>query len=524
MLSSPATTASLGPRRWWALGALALSVLAVALDTTVLNLALPTLASALRASTSALQWFVDAYSLVFAAALLPAGLVGDRYGRKRLLLFGLGLFGLASLACAYSPSVGALIAARAVLGLGGAFLMALSVSVLPVLFSEEERPKAIAAWVGANAIGWPLGPILGGWLLSNFWWGSVFLINVPVVALALVAVAVLIPESRSPECPRLDTAGIVTSSAGLTALTYGFIDVGETSWSNAVALAAIGAGTLLLVAFMLMQRRLSRRPGGRPLIDLTLFTSASFNWGTILATGVAFALVGLLFAVPQYFQAIGGIDSLGTGLRLLPLIGGLTGGAFVANRLERPLGAKLVVTLGFVLLAAGLSLGASTNLHSGDGFALAWIAVVGVGSGFALPTGMGAAVSALSAERSGVGSAVMTAIRQVGGTIGVAILGTVLSSGYRSHIDVVGLPASTAQTARKSVSAGVALAQRLGSEQLLHSVQKAFVHGMDVMLWTSAGLMLCAIVLTLAFLPRQSPATAEADVDHAEEARHELVA
>src|SRR6266567_2770575 len=196
-----------GTRKWWALLALALAVLVVGLDLTVLNLALPTLAADLHASTSDLQWFIDAYTLVLAAVLLPAGLMGDRYGRRKVLLVSIALFGVASIACAYSGSAGALIAARAVLGLGAAAIFPLSLSVLPVLFTPDERPKAIAGVTAAVFISYPVGPILGGWLLDNFWWGSVFLINVPVIALALIAVATLMPESRSEHRPRLDAAG-----------------------------------------------------------------------------------------------------------------------------------------------------------------------------------------------------------------------------------------------------------------------------------------------------------------------------
>ncbi|HET7518413.1 MAG TPA: MFS transporter, partial [Actinomycetes bacterium] len=304
-------------QKWWALGALALSLLVVGLDLTVLNVALPTLAVDLHASTSSLQWFANAYNLVLAAALLPAGLLGDRYGRKRLLLVALVLFGVASVGCAYAGSTGALIGARALLGLGAAFLLPLSVSVLPVLFTAEERPRAIAVWASANAIGIPLGPILGGWLLDHYWWGSVFLINVPVIALALAAVTMLLPESRAAVPPRIDLLGVVLSSLGLVGLTYGVIEAGDNGWSDPGTVATIAAGVLLLACFVAWQLRLSHRPDGQPLIDLSLFRSASFTWGATLATLVSFAMFGVLFTMPQYFQAVIGADALGTGLRLL---------------------------------------------------------------------------------------------------------------------------------------------------------------------------------------------------------------
>src|ERR1022692_2451291 len=326
-MSSPET------RRWWALGALSLSVLVVGLDLTVLNLALPTLAADLRASTGDLQWFIDAYSLVLAAALLPAGLLGDRYGRKKMLTGALVLFGVASLACAYANSAGELIAARAVLGLAAAVIMPLSLAVIPVLFTAAERPRAIAAVGGATFLGYPIGPILGGWLLDHFWWGSVFLINVPVVVLALIAVTMLMPESRSERRPRLDLPGVLISSAGLTALVYGVINAGEKGWSNSAAIATMAAGVVLLAAFVAWERRVARRVNGEPLIDLTLFRSARFTWGTALSTMVSFALFGILFGVPLYFRDVRGLDSLASGLRLLPLIGGLAVGLAVGQGL-----------------------------------------------------------------------------------------------------------------------------------------------------------------------------------------------
>jgi EmrB/QacA subfamily drug resistance transporter len=491
-------------RRWWALAALALSVLVVGLDLTVLNLALPTLATELHASTTQLQWIVDAYSLVLAALLLPGGLLGDRFGRKRLLLGALAVFGAASLACAYASSPPGLIAARAVLGLGAAVIIPLSLSVLPVLFSEEERQRAVTITVGATFVAFPIGPILGGWLLTHFWWGSVFLINVPVIVLALLAVAVLMPESRSLRAPGLDPVGIVASCLGLATLTYGAIDAGQHGWGNAGALAAMLAGALVLAAFLGWERRVGRRPSGQPLVDLSLFGSRRFTWGTTLATVVSFALFGLLFAVPQYFQAVRGTDAMGAGVRLLPLIGGLMVGAAAADRLVRVAGAKATVALGFALMAAGLGIGATTSLQTGDRFTLTWVAVLGVGLGFAMPTAMDAALSALSKERSGVGSALIMAVRQVGATIGVAVLGSVLIAGYHARLDLTGLPEQAADTVRDSAGAGVVVARQAGSAALADSVRAAFVHGMDLLLWTCGGLAVIGGVLALAFLPRRA--------------------
>jgi MFS transporter, DHA2 family, multidrug resistance protein len=506
---SPAVVVS-ERRRWLALIALALSVLVVGLDLTVLNLALPTLGVDLHASNSDLQWFVDAYSLVLAAALLPAGLLGDRVGRKRMLVGALLLFGVASAACAYSRSTGELIAARAVLGLGAAVIMPLALAVVPVLFTPQERQKAIAVVMGAVFLGYPVGPLLGGWLLDSFWWGSVFLINVPVIALALIAVLALMPESRSGRRPRLDVTGVLISSIGLTGFTYGIIRAGQDGWGDAAALATMTGGLAFLVAFVLWERHVTARPDGQPLVQLSLFESRGFTWGTILSTLVSFALFGILFAMPLYFRDIRGLDSLGAGLRLLPMIGGMVVGMVTGTRLQNPkrplVGTKAMVTAGFAVMAAALAVGAFTSVSSGSGFGAAWFAAAGVGLGLAMPGAMNAALGALTAERSGAGSALITALRQVGATLGAAILGTVLNSVYQSRLRLPGVPAATVSTIRSGVSQGGAVARAQHSAPLLSAVEVAFVHALDVMLWCCAGIAVVTAVLALAFLPRRAGA------------------
>jgi EmrB/QacA subfamily drug resistance transporter len=508
MASNPA-------RKWWALVAIAASVLVVGLDLTVLNLALPTIATDLHASTSDQQWFLDAYSLVLAAAMLPAGLLGDRLGRKKVMLASLVLFGASSAACAYAGGVGELIAARAVLGIGAAAIFPLSLSVIPVLFAPEERQKAIALMASATFISFPIGPVVGGYLLDHFWWGSVFLINVPVVVLALVTVAVLLPESRSEQRPSVDGLGMILSSAGLVGLTYGFIQAGQGGWTDRAALAAICAGVVVLAVFVAWERWLTRRGGSvRPLVELRLFRSAGFTWGTTLATLVSFAMFGIFFAMPQYFQEVQGTNALGSGLRLLPMIGGLVVGMVLSTRLASPrstdpgrgalASVKGLVTVGFTIMAVALGFGATTRAASGTGFAAAWLAAFGIGLGLAMPQTMNAALSALSAERSGGGSALISAMRQVGATIGVAVLGTVLGSVYRAHLSVAGLPGATAAAAKSSVVAGVGVARAAGSAALLHSARSAFVSGLDIMLWACGGIAVASAVLALIFLPRRA--------------------
>jgi DHA2 family multidrug resistance protein-like MFS transporter len=516
-------------RRWWALVAMAASVLVVGLDLTVLNLALPTISTDLHASTGDLQWFSSAYSLVLAAMILPAGRLGDRYGRKRILLIALLLFGLSSAACSYAASTGELIAARAVLGVGAAAIFPMSLSVIPVLFRPEERQKAIALMASATFLSFPIGPLVGGYLLDHFWWGSVFLINVPIVALALAAVFFLLPESRSEQRPGIDIPGVILSSAGLTALTYGFIEAGQNGWGNTTALVTIAAGAVVLVLFTGLQRRQRR---GQPLVELGLFRSAGFTWGTLLTTLVSFALFGLFFAAPLYFQEVRGVDAMGSGLRLLPMIGGMVVGMIGSTRLASPrknkaktqirppiASAKGLVTVGFVIMAIGLGIGATTTVSSGTGFAALWFALAGLGLGMAMPQAMNSALGALSAERSGSGSALISALRQVGATIGVAVLGTVLSEGYHARLDLTGLPSAVAATAKSSVAAGVGVAHQLGSATLLDNVRTAYVHGMDIMLWACGGIALASAILALIFLPRGGAAPAvTADETAAEKA------
>src|ERR1700728_4241476 len=502
-------------RRWWALVAIAASVLVVGLDLTILNLALPVLSVQLHASTTDLQWFSASYSLVLAAGLLPAGLLGDRVGRKKMLLIALVAFGASSAACAFAGSPAELIAARAVLGLGAAVIIPMSIAVLPVLFAPEERARAIAVIMGATFIAFPVGPLLGGWLLDNFWWGSVFLINVPVVVLALVAVALLMPESHGARSRRIDIPGIILSSLGLAGVTYGCIKAGASGWGDPAALATILGGAAVLALFVAWERRAGRH--GAALVQLELFRSAAFTWGTILTTFVSFAMFGILFAMPQYFQGVRGLDSFATGLRMLPMIGGMVIGMVGGTRLQTPpkgpdgrpagdapVGPKILVMSGFVVMAAGLAVGATTSAASGTAFTATWYAVAGLGLGLAMPAAMNAALGALSAERSGAGSALITAMRQVGATIGVAVLGTILNNVYQSHLTTTGLPAAVAGAAKDGVAAGVTVAHAVHSASVLGAVRISFVHGLDVMLWVCAGIALASALLAVIFLPRRA--------------------
>ena len=404
-MNAPAAALGTGARRWWALGGVMLAVFAVGLDATVLSVALPTLAAQLHASESDLQWFSSGYLLVLAALMLPAGLLGDRIGRKRVMLGALLLFGLASAVCALSRTPGEFIAARVLLGFAGAPLIVMAISALAVLFTPEERPKAVGIWAAINFISFPIGPILGGYILSHAWWGWVFLMNVPVALLGLVAVLTLVPESKSSKTPGLDPLGVGLSTAGLVGLTYGLIQAGQSGWGSAIAIGPMVAGVALLLAFLGWEVLLTRRPGGQPLVDVGLFRSRSFTWGVVLLAISGVVMIGVIFTLPQYLQGVTGVDPMGSGVRLLPLLGGLLLGALPSARLIRWVGAKVVISLGFVILGMTGVWAASTTLGSGFGFTAAWMAVGGLGMGLVFAPAAAAALAQIDAERSGVARA-----------------------------------------------------------------------------------------------------------------------
>jgi DHA2 family multidrug resistance protein-like MFS transporter len=509
--------ASLGARRWWVLGALVITLLAVSLDLTALNVALPTLATALHAGTGDLQWIVAGYTLVSATLLLPAGLLGDRYGRKKLLLGGLAVFLAGSVAAVYVSSPGGLIAARTVMGVGAAVILPLALSVMLAVFPPEERPRAMAAWAAASFAGMPLGPIVAGYLLDHFWWGSIFFINIPVAAVALLAGFVLIPESRAAQAPRTDYLGLLLSTGGLLALVYGTIEQPERGWGDPLVWGSMIVGAAAVAAFLIWTGRTSA-----PLIDLALFRDRRFVGGVFPATMLTFALFGVLFAVPQYFQVVLGSDAFGTGLRLLPLIGGLIVAARIGTRLVERLGTRVMVVAGLLLIVAAAAVGASTSIDDGYGFVAIWLTGIGFGMGLTIPASMTVAMSALSAERGGSGSALLMTIRFVGGAFGSAILGSLLSAGYRSRVDVAGLPEPAAEAVRRGLGGGVGVATRLRDPALLHSVQAAFVHGMDLVLAVGAGLLAVTAVVTLVLLPRRAAEVAQAEAGTGE-STHEHV-
>jgi EmrB/QacA subfamily drug resistance transporter len=491
--------------RWWMLGVTCLSVIVVNLDLTILNIALPSISAALHAGTGDLQWLVDAYALVFAGVMLPAGMAGDRLGRKRLLLAGLAVFLAASLWCALSVSAGELIAARAVMGLGAGIVFPLSLAVVTAAFTDEDRPKAIGILTAGIALGLPLGPVLGGLLLQHFAWDSVFWVNVPAAAVTLAAGAVLMPESRNPAAPRLDVAGALLSAGAVTGLVWGFINGQGHGWAAPVTWGMLAASAVLLGAFGVRERR-----SADPVIDPALFRDRRFTWGTAATIAVSVALYAILFIFPQYLQSVIGDDPASAGLRLLPMMSGLLVAGGAAGPAVRAAGTRATVAAGLGLLAGGLVLLSQVHLATSYGFTAAGLALCGLGTGASIGAAMDAVMAAAGGE-AGIGASVNSALRQAGGAVTVAVLGGVLSSAYARDLgpELASFPARAAATARASVTQAVQVAARLpaGGPALRAAAGAAFLHGMSIVMLICAAVAVAAIPASLRYLPgRAAPA------------------
>ncbi|MDN5765038.1 MAG: MFS transporter [Humibacillus sp.] len=488
-------------RRWAALAATALTVLVIGLDTTILNVALPDIAVDLGASNAQLQWFADSYLLVLGAVLLPAGLLGDRYGRKRFTVGGLVVFAGGSLWCALASSPESLIGARTLLGVGAAVLIPLAMSSVVVLFEPHERTRAIGVIGAATMLGLPLGPILAGVLLQHYWWGSVFLVNLPVIAVALVAVAILLPESRGERGRRLDLVGIVLSSGALVAATFGVIEGPERGWADPLVVTGLAGGLALGIVFVWWQR-VDR--GVEPVVDPALWGEPAFRWGGVIAAIASLAFFGAMFVVPQYLRGVLGADALGTGLRSIPMVVGLLVGLRTTMALLPRFGSRTLGVAGFAIGAAAFVLGSRVTVESGYLLTGVWTFGVGAGVGAALFCGQNCALGVLPRARAATGSAVIQALRQVGSVLGIAVLGALLNAVYRSGLPEAGQGGlSQAQVAAlgQNVTSGVAEAARSGATGLERIVQSAFVGGLSATLWVSAAVCLAGALIVWVALP-----------------------
>ncbi|MDL4815426.1 MFS transporter [Actinomadura opuntiae] len=489
-------------RQWWGMGMMCLAVVMMGMDFFIMNVTLPAISRSLDASTTEIAWIVGAYSLTGAGGMLPAGSLGDRFGRKRLLLIGMVLFGAGSVWAALSGSPGELIAARVVQGVGGSIILPLTLAITSVTFEGPARVKALALSGGAIVVGMPLGPIIGGVLLDHFYWGSVFWINVPFLLVALVGSALLLDESRNPAAPWLDVAGAVLAVGGIVALCYGVLNEADHGWTAPSTYGPVIGGIAVLAAFLAWERRCAH-----PLVDLALFRNRQFTWATWATVVVSLVLSAVLFLIPIYFESVAGNSPLSAGLRLIPLIVTMLVGGSVAPAVNKAVGTRLTVAIALVVTAAGLVLLSRVGAGTGYLETAIGLAVCGLGIGAGTAPAMDAALAAVGGGEAGAGAALTNTLRQVGSSFAVAGAGTIVSSTYARHLDphLGGLPGPAAKAARESVSVAGAVADRLGpaGDALRHAAGAAFSDGMSLAMLGCAAVSVAGAVLVQVFMPAE---------------------
>jgi len=488
-----------------ALVVLCVAVLTVNLDNTILNVALPTLVERLGATTDQLQWIVDAYALVFGGTLLVAGSLGDRYGRKRLFLTGLVVFGGGSLGAAFSGGVGFLIAWRAVMGAGAAMTIPNGLSVVNDMFRNPvERARAIGVWSGTVGLGVAIGPVAGGLLLSRFWWGSVFLVNVPIVVAGVVGTLAFVPESRSLVTRRADPVGALGSIGGLGLILWAIIEGPNRGWGSGEVLAAGAAGLVVLVSFLVWEYHIDH-----PMLPLAYFRQRRFSIALAsLGLGV-FALLGCLFVTTQFLQFDLGYSPLGAGLRLLPLSTVLACGAIASRQVVKRIGSKFSASGALLLIAAGL-VEVVTRTSAGATYLqqLAGMLLIGAGAGLLLPTGTDSVLGVLDQDDGGVGSATTSTAMQVGGAVGVAVIGSVLSTRYRHAMHAVlagrNIPSVADRAITGSIGGALSVSHKVGGVigvELARAARSGFMSGEHLASIVAASVTAFGVVLALVALP-----------------------
>ncbi|WP_250288242.1 MFS transporter [Streptomyces atroolivaceus] len=481
-------------RRWLILGVICLAQLTVLLDNTVLNVAIPSLTEDLHASTADVQWMINAYALVQAGLVLTAGSAADRYGRRKMLVAGLALFGVGSLAAGLAQSSGQLIAARAGMGVGGALLMTTTLAVVVQIFDDAERVKAIGIWSTVNSLGFAAGPLLGGAMLNHFWWGAIFLINIPVAILGLVAVVRLVPESRSPRGDRPDLVGALLSTVGMVAVVYAIISGPEHGWTSGQVMLTGSAGVAVLTGFVLWELHVPY-----PMLDMSFFRNQRFTGAVAGAILVAFGMTGSLFLLTQHLQFVLGYEPLEAGLRTAPLALtvvalNLTG---LGARLVGKAGTPAVIATGMCLLAAGL--GAVALLGGRDyGGMLFGLVVMGAGVALAMPAMANAIMSAIPPEKAGVGAGVNGTLAEFGNGLGVAVLGAVLNSRFTALVP--GVVGAASLPAALAAADGAAERER---------IMDAFASGLETSQLVGAAAVLAGGLLAAALLRRAERAEAD---------------
>jgi EmrB/QacA subfamily drug resistance transporter len=479
-------------------------LIVVTVDTTILNVALPSLVRDLHASSSGLQWVVDAYTVVFAGLLLSAGSLGDRFGRRGALSFGLVVFALASGASALAQSSGQLIALRALTGVGAALIFPATLSIITHVFPDPtERQRAIAIWAGTAGVGIGLGPVLGGFLLRHFYWGSVFWVNVPICALALMAGLFVVPTSRDPDQAPLDLPGAGLSIAGLSTLVWAIIEGPSRGWTSTPVLVAFAGAGVVGALFVLVELR--RR---HPMLDLRLFANPRFTAASLAMTALYFCLFGTIFFQTQHLQFILGYDPLGAGLRSLPFAVVLLVVANTTPRLVRWVGTRAVITAGLLVVAVSLVERTVFTVHTGYGPILISQCLFALGMGLTIAPATASILGAVPPGRAGVGSAINDTTRQIGGALGVAVMGSIGISLYRHEaahrLAAAHLPHAVSAQALNSVGSAFGVATRLPATQsnaVADAARHAFIRGTDVASIVAVGVALAGALTARAFLP-----------------------
>jgi EmrB/QacA subfamily drug resistance transporter len=499
-------------RRWLTLLVLCVSLMVIGVDNTILNVAVPTLGRDLHASSSQLQWIVDAYTLVFAGLLLTAGSLGDRFGRYKGLTFGLVVFGLGSMASAVSGSAEMLIATRAFMGIGGAFIMPGTLSIITNVFTNPvERGKAIGIWAGVSALGLGLGPVSGGFLLSHFWWGSVFLVNVPIVALALIGGWLLIPDSRDPSAPKLDPVGAVLSIAGLGVLLWAVIEAPSHGWGSASTLTGFALGAVIIGAFLAWELHSSH-----PMLDVRFFENPRFTAASGAITLTFFTLFGSLFLMTQYLQSVLGYSALKAGALLIPQATVMMVVAPASSGFVQRFGNKIVVAFGLSGVALAMGAFALLPVNARLWQVIGTTMLLGLGMGNVMAPATDSIMGSLPRAKAGVGSAVNDTTRQMGGAVGVAVLGSILASSYQSGVlhaaRLQHFPAPVTAAIKDNVGQAVSFAQHstLGpglSGSALSVARSAYVSGFH----SACLLGACVVVVAVGGVLRWLPAWASDD-------------
>jgi EmrB/QacA subfamily drug resistance transporter len=494
---------------------LLLAAFVINLDTTIVNVALPTLVRQLHASTSQLQWVVDAFNLLFAGSVLAAGSLSDRFGRKGMLLAGLSVFGLASLAGGLTDSPGQLIAARSVMGIGAAMVFPSTLSLLTNVFTERrERALAIGLWGAITGVAIALGPIVGGWLLQASGWRAIFFAMTPVAGVAGVLSARYVPTSRDPRAPRTDRAGFALSTATIGLLIYTIIEAPNHGWGSTRTLGSFAATAALAAAFVACERR-----APEPMLDLSLFRNPRFTAASASVAISFFALSGFIFLVTQYFQFLKGYGPLSTGVRLLPVASFVAISSILGAKLAVRFGTKLVVATGLFSMAAFYLWVTTAAAGTSYGTIAAQMVVLGTGMGLTSAPATEAIMGVVPKEKAGIGSAVNDATRLLGGTLGVAVIGSVYASLYASRLTSAlptGLPATIARTAHGSVGAALAVADKLAHTghpalaQAIHNASSsAFFSGFHTANFVSAGVAAAGALMAVALLPSHPTAASD---------------